>query len=57
MINNGAVHFIATIIHHVMSSVSKPVVEALFVHSKEGIIIINSLKELGHPTTSTNTTN
>ena len=49
MINNGAVHFIATIIHRVMSSVSKAEVEALFVHSKEGIIIINSLKELGHP--------
>ena len=49
IMNNGLVHFIATITHHVMSSVSKSEVAALLINAKGGIIFRNYLKRLGHP--------
>ena len=48
MMDNGSVQVIATTIHYVMSSESKAEVSALFINKKEGIMIQNHLKQLGH---------
>ena len=49
MMNNGAVHIIATIIRHFILSVSKAKVVELFINANEGITLRNALKELGNP--------
>ena len=46
---NGPIHIVATIIKHVMASAAEAELGALYMNAKEGTVIRNTLKEMGHP--------
>ena len=53
MMKNGTVHVVSTIICNVMSSALKAKIVALYLNEKYGVIIWNTLEEMGHPQPAT----
>ena len=49
VLNNGAIHNIATIIRNVMASAAEAELAALFVAAKEATVLRTTLEEMGHP--------
>ena len=46
--NNGEVHVGSTIVRNVMSSVDKSEIVALYLNAKDDVVVLNTLKEMGH---------
>ena len=49
MMNNVAVHKVYTTIRNVILSSTKAKISALYFNAKDGVVIRNTLKEMGHP--------
>ena len=45
---NGSVHVVSTIIRNVISSAAKYEITAVYLNAKYGVIIWNTLEEMGH---------
>jgi hypothetical protein len=48
-LTNGAILIISKVLKHVMSSAAEAKIGAVFINTKEGVVLCTTLEELGHP--------